>query len=207
MASSDGDHDRDELIRELEELERTVDEPHEQAHVRETISLARRLPGSKRISKYTTRDVAETFVGGVLFSLPLLVEGGVFEIARHFATYRVGGIPLFFLANIIFIITMTIGLIYGADIREVTPERLLFGIIPRRLLGVLLTSLIVATMMMLLWGRLFEGDPTTLEAAARVSVIWAAAAFGGSLGDILPGESRGHDIVIKNLDEIVRRDE
>ncbi len=203
MASSRSDPDLETLIDELNRLEQTVDTPQERQHVRTTLSIAERIPGSQHISKYTTRDVAEAFVGGVLFALPLLVEGGVFEIAEHLVATRIGGVPIFLLGNVLFVIMVTVGLIYWSDIRPVRAKRPLFGIFPRRLLGVLITTLGVATGLMILWGRVFEGDPTTLEAVARISVVWAAAAFGGSLGDILPGESRGHDIVIENFDDII----
>lgn len=202
--------DIDQLIEELEELHQTVDQPEEREQVEETLELAERIPGGQaieqRISKYTTRDLAETFVGGIIFSLPLLVEDGVFEIAEHFVNFRVGGIPIFFIANILFVVMVTVGLLYWADIREVKISRPIFGIIPRRLTGVLIVSFTVAAGLMLLWGRTFEEDPSNLEVIARVTVIWAAAAFGGSLGDILPGESRGHDITVENLDEIIKPD-
>jgi len=47
---------------------------------------------------------------------------------------------------------------------------------------------------MFMWGRLHEENPTTLEQFGRVTVIWAAAALGATLGDILPGESKGQDL-------------
>jgi hypothetical protein len=46
-------------------------------------------------------------------------------------------------------------------------------------------------------------DPTTMAIFARVTVIWAAASLGASLGDILPGESRGTDLTFSNLDELI----
>ncbi len=45
------------------------------------------LPGSsflgERIERDTARDVAESFVGGVPVSLPLLVENSMLDIADH----------------------------------------------------------------------------------------------------------------------------
>jgi len=65
------------------------------------------MPGSAafttRITKYTSRDMAESFVGAVLFSLPLLVEGGVFEIAGWLAGTSVAGVPVFLLAHVAFV--------------------------------------------------------------------------------------------------------
>lgn len=199
------DPDIEDLLTKLETLETTVDADHERQKVRQTIALVERMPGSRaftrRVQKYTTRDMAESFVGAVLFSLPLLVEDGVFEIADYFVAVTVGGVPPFFIANAVFVIALTTGLLYYADFRDVQIHRPLFGVIPRRLVGVLAISFLTATLMMFMWGRLAEEDPTNFEALGRITVIWAAAAFGAALGDILPGESEGTDIS-NRLDDI-----
>ena len=188
----------DDLLAKLERLETTVDDEHERHKVRQTIALVERMPGSRaftrRVSKYTTRDMAESFVGAVLFSLPLLVEDGVFEIADYLTSVTVGAIPPFFLANMAFVVVLTAGMLYYTDFRDVQIHRPLFGIIPRRLIGVLVISLLTAAMMMYMWGRLAAEDPTSFEIVGRITVIWAAAAFGAALGDILPGESTGTDV-------------
>jgi len=57
---------------------------------------------------------------------------------------------------------------------------------------------------MVTWGRLFLDDPMNTAAFARITVVWAAAALGASLGDIHPGESKGTDLTIDNLDDITR---
>lgn len=203
--------DMDQLMDRLEQLEGLVDDPRERQKVRETMSVARRMPVldavERGIKKYTARDMAEAFVGSILLSLPLLVEGGVFEIAAHLAETTVARIPVFLVSNVLFILLLTIGLLYWTDIREVTISKPIFGIIPRRLVGVLLISFLTALGMMAMWGRLYAEDPTTVEAIARVTVVWAAGAFGAALGDILPGESAGHDVTIKNLDDIVLPEE
>ncbi|GEM_PF-714244 len=190
--------DINDLLTKLDALKDTVDDPHEREKVRQTISLVERMPGSeaftRRITKYTTRDIAESFVGGILLSLPLLVEDGVFDIAEWFASALVGGVPVFLVANVLFVLVMTWGLLYYADFRDLQDESPILGFLPRRLVAVLVISLLVAVGTMTLWGRLFEGDPTTVEAIGRVTVIWAAAAFGAALGDILPGESTGRDV-------------
>lgn len=157
--------------------------------------LLDRLPASERIiRKFTGRDVAEAFIGGVLFSLPLLVEDGVFEIAEWFAAYTVGPVPVFLTLNILLIVGLVTGLLYYTDIRDIQ-VRLLFGFVPKRLVGILTISFIVAAGSMFLWGRLHEEDPTTLERMGRIAVIWAPAALGATLADILPGESKGADLV------------
>jgi uncharacterized membrane protein len=181
-----------ETVREqLESLERTVDEPHERQEVRQAIGLLDRVPSSAvraRIRKYTKRDVAESFVGSILLSLPLLVEDGVFDIASHFLET-----PAFLGLNVGFTVVMTAGLLYYADFREVSVDRPLLGILPRRLLAVLAISFLTVGFTMTVWGRIGGETPTSV-AFARISVVWTAAAFGAALGDILPGESEGSDI-------------
>ncbi|GAA0516504.1 Uncharacterized membrane protein [Halorubrum aquaticum] len=190
--------DIDDLLKKLDALEETVDDEHEREKVRQTISLVERMPGSDafttRISKYTGRDIAQSFVGGIVFALPLLVEGGVFEIAAWFATARVAGVPVYLAGHVCFVVGVTTGLLYYADFRDVRVYRPIFGLVPRRLVGVLTVAFVVSAGLMALWGRLFAEDPTTLEAFARVTVVWGGAAFGGALGDILPGESTGRDV-------------
>ncbi|PHQ37687.1 DUF2391 domain-containing protein [Halorubrum persicum] len=198
------DPDINDLLAKLDALRDTVDEGHEREEVRQTISLVERMPGSAafttRITKYTSRDMAEAFVGSVLFALPLLVEGGVFEIAAWFAAVTPVGVPVLLLAHVGFVLVMTAGLLYFADFRQIAISHPILGFVPRRYAGILLVSLFTSAFMLALWGRLHEGDPTGLERISRVAVVWAAAAFGAGLGDILPGESQGEDISELDLD-------
>ncbi|ELY53882.1 hypothetical protein C491_20437 [Natronococcus amylolyticus DSM 10524] len=202
--SSEADLER--LVEELEELEELVDHPAEREQVRRAIHTAHRVPGvhavENGIKRYTTRDMAEAFVGSILLSLPLLVEDGVFEIAEHFVEFAVAGVPVFLIANVLFIGLFTTALLYWTDIRDVGVTDPLFGFVPRRLVGVLGISLLTATGLMIMWGRIFEGEPTTAEAFGRITVIWTAGAFGAALGDILPGESEGIDVTREGLDRI-----
>lgn len=181
----------EELRRQLRELEGAVDDPAERRSVRRVIRLVEDLPEEEQgdgIRKFTRRDIAESFVGGILVSLPLLVEDGVFDIAAYLLSD-----PRFLAVNVLFLFGMTVGLLYVADFREITVSRPLFGLIPRRLLSVLLISLLTATFTMTLWGRLAGwSDPSV--ALSRVTVVWTVSAFGAALGDILPGESSARDI-------------
>lgn len=196
-ATAEADPGIDDLIAQLESLEETVDDPHERREVRQTLDLVERLPGSgaftRRVKNYTSRDVAEGLVGGIIFSLPLLVEDGVFEIAEWFVE-PVGPLPVFLLANAVFVFVMVVGLLYYTDFRDVRITRPILGFIPRRLVGLLVSSFLLAAGLMYLWGRLEAGDPTRLEALGRITVVWTAAALGAALGDILPGESQGADL-------------
>ncbi|TKX57730.1 DUF2391 domain-containing protein [Halorubrum sp. SS7] len=203
-AGAPAEPDIEDLLAKLDALSDTVDEGHEREKVRQTISLVERMPGTgalaERITKYTSRDLAESFVGAVLFALPLLVEGGVFEIATWFAATTVAGVPVLLIGHVGFIFAATAGLLYFADFRQIAIRHPIFGLIPRRYAGVLLVSLATSASMLLFWGRLHEGDPTALERAGRIAVVWAAAAFGAGLGDILPGESQGEDLGKFDLD-------
>lgn len=194
LTESPTGYDIDDVYKQLQLLEETVTTEQGREEVRRARKMLKRVPGSDRISKYTTRDVGEAFVGGILFALPLLVEDGVFEIAEWFIEHTVAGVPIFLFVNIVFIIALTTGLLYAVDFREITIQYPIFGFIPRRLVGVLGVSFIVAAAMLFMWGRLHEEDPTTLEQFSRITVIWAAAALGAVLADILPGESKGEDI-------------
>lgn len=188
------EYDIADILQQLDRLEQTVDSEAEHREVQQAKKLAKRVRERDYIWKYTSRDIAEGCVGAIVFALPLLVEDGVFEIAEWFVEFGIGPIPLFLVINTVFIIILTAGLLYATDIKEVQINNPIFGIIPRRLLGVLFTSFVVAGGMMLMWGRLHEENPTTLEQFARITVIWAAAALGAVLADILPGESKGTDL-------------
>ena len=189
-----GDIDVSDVIEHLESLESEVSHADERAEVRRIRRMLERVPGNEQISKYTTRDMGEAFIGGLVFSLPLLVEDGVFDIAEWFVATTVGPIPVYLAINAVLVVTITAGLLYVVDFREVKVHKPLFGFLPRRLLGVLVISFVCAFGMMFLWGRLHEGDPAALESLSRGTVIWASAALGAVLADILPGESKGEDI-------------
>ncbi|SDQ45976.1 DUF2391 family protein [Natronobacterium texcoconense] len=197
----------EDVLEQLDELEESVSSTSEREDVRRVRRMLERVPGRESVSngiqRYTTRDVAEGFVGAVLLSLPLLVEDGVFEIAEWFLETTVAGIPVMLVANVTFILLLTTGLLYWTDFRDVGVTKPLFGIVPRRLVGVLMVSLFTAVFLLVLWGRHAEEDPTTLEALGRVTVIWAAAAIGASLGDILPGESEGTDVTLETVENLV----
>ena len=208
--STDRDIAVADVLEQLDSLEERITTEEARAELREARSMLAELPGSRRleerITKYTTRDMGEAFVGSIIFALPLLVEDGVFEIAEHFLTVSVAGVPLFLLANVAFVVALTAGLLYAVDFREIQVTNPLFGVIPRRLTGVLLVSLLTTAGLMIMWGRTFEEDPTMIEATGRITVIWAAAALGASLGDILPGESKGTDLTRENVGELIGDD-
>jgi uncharacterized membrane protein len=182
------------INQEFDELEATVDDTHEVKRIREeTIQAALDNAFGTQINKYTSRDIAEAFVGSIIFAVPFLVEDGVFDVADFFLSFRVGAAPIFFLVNTAFVLVMILALVYWAGPQDVQVSRPVFGFIPRRLIGIAAVSFLTAAALMTMWGRVDNWqDPVV--AIARISVVWTVASFGASLGDILPGESSGDDI-------------
>jgi uncharacterized membrane protein len=196
-----------DILSQLDELQETINTPEQHQELRETKHLIERLPGGafidEQIDKHTSRDIGEALVGSIIFALPLLVEDGIFVIANHFLTVWVAGLPVYLVANTVFVIALTTGLIYAVDFRDVKIVNPIFGLVPRRLVGVLLISFLTVAGLMILWGRMAIDDPSTTVVFARISVIWTAAALGASLDDIIPGESKGTDLTLSNLDELI----
>jgi len=182
-SDSPSDSDIDDLLDELEELEDTVDDPEEREQVRETIRVARRVQPTafgRVIRGFDRHDAAEALVGSVVFGIPMLVEGGTIEIGEFVAAN-----PISLVGTIVGTIGIVIGLLYVAEIQQVEIHRPLFGVIPRRLAGVLTISYVTATVTMTAWGRVDWTDPWL--AICQVSVTFTAMAIGAALGDILPG--------------------
>lgn len=175
-----------ELVEELEDLRESVDSHEEREQVDDLIDKARNVDVGvfgQVIRGFTTRDSAEAFLGSVLFSIPLLVEGGVAEIGQFLALH-----PILFVVNILLTLGLVIGLLYVADIQKVEVVNPIFGFIPRRLVGVLGISAFTATFLMTLWGRVNWNDPWT--DICSISVVFTIASIGASLGDILPGQTQ-----------------
>lgn len=187
----------EDVLAKVEKLESMVDEPEEKATAQKLKDLVQGLPVSKvfgrTIARYTTRDVGEAFIGSIIIALPLLVEDGVLDIADHFLAVRVGGFPIFLGLNFLFMLALTAAILYGSGIQKVQVMRPIFGLIPRRYLGIIVISFITATLTMTLWGRVDNWEDPAV-ALARICVVWTAGAFGAALGDILPGPSQGKDI-------------
>lgn len=196
-----------ELLDQLDRLEQTVDNPDERREVEQTRELAERLSDGvfgERIRKYTGQDVAESFVGSIVFAVPLLVEDGVNVIAQHFLSTQAAGVPAYLLANVTFVVLLAGALIYWADIQRVEEPTKVMGVpVPRRLIGTLLVAFLTTAALMTLWGRIEWAQPVV--ALARVTVVWTVASVGAALGDILPGESTGTDLTAGIEEEIRER--
>ena len=175
--------DMDDLLDELEALEETVDDPEERQQVRETMRVARRVsPGAfgRVISGFDRHDAAEALVGSVLIGVPMAVEGGTFESGAFVAAH-----PLALVGTLLATVGVVVGVLYVAEIQQVEIHDPLFGVVPRRLLGVLTVSFVTAAMLLTGWGRVDWSTPWL--AICQTTVAFAPMAVAAALGDILPG--------------------
>jgi uncharacterized membrane protein len=180
---SDGDSDMSDLFAELQELEDLVQSPAARDQVRETMRVAMEVETGlfgQVIRGYDRGDLAEALLGALVFGIPMFVEGGTNEVGEFVASH-----PGFLLATHAVALTLVIGILYIADIQDVRVHRPLFGLIPRRLVGVMTVPMVTALFMMTAWGRVSWGDPWL--AICTVSVAFVPMAIGAALGDILPG--------------------
>ena len=184
VAADDEPVEVEDLLEELDELADLVDTPEERTQVRETRRVARRLSTpnvfGQVVRGFGRDDAAEALVGSVVFGIPMLVEDGVLGIGAFLATH-----PGFYLATVGFTISIVIGLLYVADIQDVRIVDPFFGVVPRRLVGVLAIPFVTAVALMTAWGRVDWADPWL--ALCQVTVAFVAMAIGAALGDILPG--------------------
>ncbi|WP_248895584.1 DUF2391 family protein [Haloplanus halobius] len=179
------DADMGDLFDELEELEDIVDTPAEREQVRETMRAAMvaskaTSPFGRVIRGYDRGDLAEALLGALLFGIPMAVEGGTQEVAVFLAAHT-GALAGTFL----FSVGLVVGIIYVADIQDVRVHQPLFGLIPRRLVGVVGVSLLTATLLLTGWGRVDWSAPYL--AVANVVVAFVPMSIGAALGDLLPG--------------------
>lgn len=193
-----GDESIRELVDSLEEIHEETDDHEIRDELEQTIEFARGLTMPTKlfgqiVNKYTSRDLGESFVGSVIFCLPLLVEDGVFDIADFLLNTTIWNLPVYLLGNLALVALLPLAILYWADFQQLLPQKKIFGLVPRRYVGILLISLGTTIMLMTLWGRL-DGWHQPGVAMARISCVWLVAALGASLGDILPGQSSGRDI-------------
>ncbi|MFW5919283.1 MAG: DUF2391 domain-containing protein [Halanaeroarchaeum sp.] len=173
-----------DLIEDLEALEDDVADDATREQVEEAIETAKRVgtpPVFGRVIRgFDRADLTEATVGSLLLGIPMFVEGGTNEAGTFIATR-----PLAMAATVALVIGLTVGIIYVADIQDVRVHDPFLGIVPRRLVGVLGASLVTATVMMTVWGRVDWADPWL--AVCQILVAMVPMSIGGALGDILPG--------------------
>ncbi|WP_369684120.1 DUF2391 family protein [Haloarchaeobius sp. FL176] len=180
----DGPPDMGDLYDELEALAATVDDPAEQERVASAMRTAAAVEPvgvfGRVVNGFGRGDLAEVLLGSALFGIPMLVEGGTAEIGAYLASH-----PLSVVGTLAFTVAMVVGILYVSDIQDVRVTQTFFGVVPRRLVGVLGGSFLFAVASMTVWGRVAWSEPTL--ALATVAVAWVPMAIGAALGDILPG--------------------
>ena len=176
--------DMGDLFDELQALEEVVDTPEERERVRETMETLMRVERrsfGRVISGFDRADAAEALLGSLLFGIPMFVEGGTGEVGAFVATH-----PLYFVGTLAFAVLTVVGILYVADIQDVRVRNPIFGLVPRKLLGVVLVAAVTAAVMMTAWGRVdWAAEPWV--SVCDVTVAFFPMAIGAALGDILPG--------------------
>lgn len=180
------DPDMGDLFDDLSELEEFVDSDEERERVREAMRTASEVGDGEPpvfgrvIWGFDRADLSEAVLGALLFGIPMAVEGGTNEAGAFVATR-----PLFLALTLLSAVVIVYGVLYVAEIQDVRVAYAIFGLIPRRLLGVLLSSFLSAVLLMTIWGRVDWSEPWL--AFCTCSVAFVPMAIGAALGDILPG--------------------
>ncbi|WP_348612402.1 DUF2391 family protein [Halobaculum rarum] len=176
----------EDLIEELETLEGVVDDTDERRKVREAMRTARDLATPKPsvfgkvVRGFDRGDIAEAFLGSVLFGVPMLVEGGTTEIGAY-----LGGNPAFLVGTALVTVLLVVGIIYVADFQDVRVYRPILGVVPRRLVGVLGVAAFTSVVGLTAWGQIDWADPAVALGSTVVAAL--PMAVGAALGDLLPG--------------------
>lgn len=176
--------DMGDLFDDLEELEDLVESPEAREQVRETMRTAMAVEERSVLGRvvhgFDTSDAAESILGALIFGIPMFVESGTQEIGAFLAANP----PLFAFTTALGVV-LVVGILYVADIQDVRVKNPLFGLVPRKPLGVVVLAYLTALVMMTAWGRVDWADPWL--ALCQVSAAFVPMAIGAALGDILPG--------------------
>jgi len=178
----------DDLFDELESLETEVSDPDAREHVEAAIAAAEDVEAElgsgsafgNVIRGYDRSDVAETLLGSVLFGIPMAVESGTVDAGAYLAAR-----PLFLLATVAVTMALVYGVLYVAEYQDVRVQNPIFGVLPRRFVGVLGIAFATAGVLLTVWGTVDWTTP--LPAFGACVVAFAPMALGAALGDILPG--------------------
>lgn len=173
----------EEVAALLDALAAATDTEEERAMVRETVEMDLGIevgPFGQIVVGFDRGDIAEASLGSILFGIPMFVEGGTTEVGEHLAAR-----PLAALVTVAFTVAAVYGIVYVSDIQDVRVTRRLFGLVPRRLVGVLLVPLVLAVLGLTAWGRVDWAVPAV--ATGGVVAAYLPMAIGAALGDILPG--------------------
>jgi uncharacterized membrane protein len=129
---------------------------------------------------YDLADAAEALLGALLFGIPMAVEGGTRDAGRFLAAR-----PPLLAGTAAFAVLMVVGILYVTDIQDVRVYKPLFGVVPRRLVGVTLISFVTAGVLVTAWGLVDGAGPRVTLGTTVVAFV--PMAIGAALGDILPG--------------------
>ena len=177
-----GRADMRDVIEDLEDLEEMVDDEAEREKVRETIQAAEEASEPGIVGRFRRgfglRDAGEAVIGGFVFGVPMIVEGGTYEVGAYVATR-----PLYLFLTVLFGGTLILGILHAGEFEQVEEDRIL-GVVPLRLVGILGISVVLAVGLLTIWGRVAWSDPSV--AASQSAVVAIAMGVGASLGDILP---------------------
>ena len=112
------DEDLRDLLSEFDALAETVDAPEERERVRAARNAAVVAANDdvfgQVIKGYDRADVAEAFVGSLLFGIPMFVEGGTNEVGEFLAAT-----PIALVGTVVGAIVLVIGILYVAEIQDV----------------------------------------------------------------------------------------
>lgn len=176
------DPDIDDAIEELEELVELVDRDVEREQVDRTIRVLQRARRPRLVGRFSEAfglgDAGEALVGAVVFGIPMIAEDGTLAIGAYVATR-----PEFWLLTVAFGLLAVVGILQAVDFAAVE-EDLIAGLVPRRLVGILLIAIGSAALLMTVWGRVSWAEPWV--ATCQVTVTAVVMALGGAIGDILP---------------------
>jgi len=189
-APPDGELDEEgsdlgDLFDDLSELEALVDSPEERERVREAMRTASEVDEDgpvfgRVVWGFDRADLSEAILGALLFGIPMAVEGGTVDSGLFIAAR-----PLYLLLTLLSTIGVVVGILYVADIQDVRVAYAFFGLVPRRLVGVLGSSFFTAVALLTIWGVVDWSDPWVDFCICAVATF--PMAIGGALGDILPG--------------------
>ena len=173
-----------DVLDELDALHDSVDSAAERDRVEEIIETVHDVEEpavfGRLVVGFDRADAAEALLGSVLFGIPMVVEGGTLDVGAFVAAH-----PLALVGTLLAAVGLTIGILYVAEFQDVRVYKPLFGVLPRRLVGVVTIAFLTALGLMTVWGRVDWADPWL--AFSQVSVAFVPMVIGAALGDLLPG--------------------
>lgn len=174
----------DDLLDELDAYQASLTDPQRRERIQDIIETAVDVEEpalfGRTVVGFDRGDLSEALLGSVLFSIPMMVEGGTQEVGAF-----VAGHPPFLLGTFAFAVALTVGIIYVADFQNVRVYRPIAGVVPRRLVGVVGVAMVTSLALSTAWGRVDWADPWL--ALCHCAVAFVPMVIGAALGDILPG--------------------